>query len=43
MRTHLVIPDTQVKLNTPVDHLDWIGRYIVEMQPKWSTGVLGFC
>lgn len=30
VRTHLVIPDTQVKPGVPLDHLDWIGRYIVE-------------
>lgn len=33
MRVHCVIPDTQVKPGTPIDHLDWIGRYIVEKQP----------
>lgn len=30
MRTHLVIPDTQVKPGAPVDHLGWIGNYIVD-------------
>lgn len=29
-RTHLVIPDTQVKPGVPLDHLAWIGEYIVE-------------
>lgn len=29
-RTHLVIPDTQVKPGVPTDHLTWIGRYIVD-------------
>jgi len=33
MRTHLLIPDTQVKPGVPLDHLDWIGRYIVDRQP----------
>jgi len=33
MRTHLVIPDTQVKPGVPLDHLTWIGRYIVERKP----------
>src|SRR5688572_4052204 len=28
--THIVIPDVQAKPGTPTDHLDWIGRYIVE-------------
>jgi hypothetical protein len=27
---HIFIPDTQVKPGVPVDHLDWIGRYIVD-------------
>ena len=26
--THVVIPDTQVKPGVPLDHLNWIGRYI---------------
>ncbi len=30
MRTHVVIPDTQAKPGVPVDHLGWIGQYIVE-------------
>ena len=33
MKTHLMIPDTQVKPQVPLDHLDWIGQYIVEKQP----------
>lgn len=33
MRVHLVIPDTQVKAGVPLDHLEWIGRYIVDYQP----------
>ena len=30
---HLVIPDTQVRPGVPIDHLTWIGRYIVAKQP----------
>ena len=30
MRTHLVIPDTQSKPGVPVDHLGWIGEYLVD-------------
>lgn len=30
MRTHFVIPDTQAKAGVPVDHLVWIGQYIVD-------------
>lgn len=29
----LWIPDTQVKADVPLDHLTWIGRYIVEKRP----------
>jgi hypothetical protein len=28
--THIVIPDTQVRPGSPIDHLGWIGEYIVE-------------
>jgi hypothetical protein len=30
---HIVIPDSQVKPGVPIDHLDWIGRYILEKRP----------
>ena len=29
-KTHVVIPDTQIKPDVPTDHLLWAGRYIVE-------------
>lgn len=32
-RTHLIIPDTQVKPGVPVDHLRWIGLYIADRKP----------
>lgn len=32
-RRHLVIPDTQVRPGVPLDHLDWIGKYIAEKTP----------
>ena len=28
--THIMIPDTQAKLDVPTDHLNWIGMFIVE-------------
>lgn len=31
---HLVIPDTQVKPDVPMFHLEWIGRYIADKQPE---------
>lgn len=33
MSTHVVIGDTQVKPDAPTDHLTWIGKYLVEIQP----------
>ena len=30
MTTHVYIPDTQVKPGIPLDHLDWIGAYLIE-------------
>lgn len=35
MSTHIVIPDTQVKPGVPIDHLGWIGRYVVEHFWGW--------
>jgi len=32
-RTHLVIPDVQVKAGVPMEHLDWIGQYIAHKRP----------
>lgn len=32
-RSHLIIPDTQAKPGVPVDHLRWIGHYILERRP----------
>ena len=32
-RSHMVIPDTQVKPDVPIDHLRWIANYALEMRP----------
>lgn len=32
-RSHLFIPDTQVKPGVPTEHLGWLGAYIVERRP----------
>lgn len=32
-RTHCFIPDTQVKPGVALDHLEWIGRFIVDKKP----------
>jgi hypothetical protein len=31
---HLIIPDTQVKPGVPIEHLAWIGEYIVDKRPS---------
>jgi len=33
MQKHLVIPDCQVTPDTPTDHLEWIGKFILEKKP----------
>src|SRR3972149_11701156 len=33
MSKHLVIPDCQVKPGVPLDHLEWLGKYIVAKKP----------
>lgn len=33
MTTILVIPDCQVKPGVPTDHLEWLGRFIVDKKP----------
>lgn len=33
LRKHLIIPDTQVAPDTPLDHFVWIGKAIAEYQP----------
>jgi hypothetical protein len=33
MSKHLVIPDPQVRAGIPLDHLSWLGEYIVAKQP----------
>jgi hypothetical protein len=32
-KTHLLIPDTQVKPDIDMDYLEWVGEYIVHKQP----------
>lgn len=32
-KRHLVIPDVQAKEGVPLDHLEWIGRYIADKRP----------
>lgn len=32
-RSHMVIPDTQVKPDVPIDHFRWIANYALEMRP----------
>lgn len=42
MRTHLIIPDCQVKDNVPTDHLEWIGKYIVDIKPDVIVNIGDF-
>lgn len=42
MRVHLVIPDCQVTPDSPTDHLEWIGRYIVEQKPDVIVNIGDF-
>lgn len=35
MTTILVIPDTQIKPDVPLDHLEWLGRFIVDKRPDY--------
>ena len=34
MTRHLVIPDTQIKPEHPIDHMYWAGRYACAMKPN---------
>lgn len=42
MRKHIFIPDAQVTPDTPTEHLDWIGRYIVEQKPDVIVNIGDF-
>lgn len=33
-RSHLFIPDTQVRKGVPTEHIDWIAQYIVDRRPS---------
>lgn len=33
MEKILIIPDTQVKPGVPIEHLNWLGKYIADIQP----------
>lgn len=35
----IVIPDTQVKLGVPMDHLRWAGEYIAELKPDYIVHI----
>jgi hypothetical protein len=42
MTKHLVLPDMQVKDNVPLEHLDWIGKYIVDKKPDVIVNIGDF-
>ena len=33
MKTILIIPDCQTKPGVPLEHLDWLGKYITRIKP----------
>ncbi|MCI0656860.1 MAG: hypothetical protein L0170_07290, partial [Acidobacteria bacterium] len=35
----LMIPDLQIGPGTPTDHLDWIGKYIVDKRPDFIVQI----
>lgn len=41
-KTILVIPDVQCTKDTPVDHLRWLGKYIVKKQPDYIVCIGDF-
>lgn len=43
MKRHLMIPDVQVTPETPVDHLPWIGEFLVEEKPDVVIQIGDFC
>lgn len=43
MSKHLVIPDTQCKPGVPLEHLDWLGQYIVYKKPDVIVQIGDFC
>jgi len=42
MATHMMIPDAQVRHGVPLDHLDWVGRYMVEKKPDVVVNIGDF-
>ena len=43
MSKHLVIPDVQAKASVSLDHLEWVGKYIVAKQPDTVICIGDFC
>lgn len=42
MRVHAVIPDCQVTPDAPTDHLEWIGKYLLEQRPDVIVNIGDF-
>jgi hypothetical protein len=32
-RTHLIIPDCQIHSDAPIEHLEWVGKYVADKRP----------
>lgn len=43
MKNILVIPDCQVRADVPLEHLGWIGRFIVDKKPDVIVHIGDFC
>lgn len=43
MKNILVIPDLQVKKDVPLEHLTWIGRFIMDKRPDVIVQIGDFC
>ena len=41
-KTHMVIPDCQVRPGVPIDHLSWIGNYAAEKRPDTIVNIGDF-
>lgn len=42
MRTHLIIPDGQVKPGVPLEHWSWLGEYIIHKKPDVIVNIGDF-
>jgi hypothetical protein len=41
-RVHALIPDMQVRYDQPTNHIEWVGKYLAEMQPDVIVNIGDF-